>query len=221
MRLINTLLTLPIIILLLGAAGCTRDLASIQQMEQLPPQEAFVFGKLRVLINGKDATPYSNLMFKQGRHTIGGTVKQLVTNDGIICAGLPAGDNYFWHLLSNRGPFSKQYEYSFAPTDATLRLPEAGGFYYIGDITIDWTPTKTATDRAAAFISGAIIGGGLGGIVCLGIMPYSSGDAIITVRDNLAEDQKLFQERFHTDKILVPAFLEIKATKQPESSSSH
>jgi hypothetical protein len=214
MRPIKSYFILPFILLLLLCAGCSSFAGKhIQRLAQLPPTEALVFGKLRVLINGKDATPYSNLMFKQGRHAIGGEVKPLGPSDGVICAGLPAGDNYFWRLISNQSPFSKRYEYSFDPTDATLQLPEAGGVYYIGDITIDWTPVKKPSDYVAAFITGGLVG--------VGLMPYSSGEAVIVVSDNMAEDQKLFQERFHTDKILVPAFLQIKAVNQPERPTSH
>ena len=196
-------------VLLLATAGCTHFVA-VKKIDKLHSGDALVFGKIRILRDGEEVTKDSNLVFNQAGHTGWSSARQFLTGDGILCAGLPAGDNYFFHIISAKGAFRPVYRYQFQPDEATLHLPQAGIAYYIGDITIDWTPPKSKTAKTGAFVGGTIGGGPFGGLLAIAMLPYAGGEALLSVQDNRAEAQKLFRERLQSDKELVPALLNLK-----------
>jgi hypothetical protein len=221
MRFANLFIALTFCLLLVAATGCT-SVAFINKLDDLRPNDALVFGKIRVLRDGKDVTQCNLISNQAGKSGWGTAMQFLGSGDGVICARLPAGDNYLFKIIyrGGIGIFTAEYRYTFDPTLATLHLPQAGGVYYIGDITIDWTPPKSKSGKSEAFLTGALYGGVVGGFISLGTMPCEGGEAVIVVQDNLAENQKLFQERFHTDKKLVPVFLQLKnATNVPQTPS--
>lgn len=192
-------------------SGCASNFAGIKQYSELRPKDALVFGKIRIFMKGEDVTKSSNLIFNKGGSYAWSTARYYMTGDGVICASLPCGDNYFYELISRAGLFASEYRHKFQPTEVTFQVPQQGGAYYIGDIVIDWTPTKTGTSEA--FVTGALYGGLIGGFISIGTMPFEGGEALIMVRNNLVEDQKLFHERLHSDKKLMPAFPQIKTAK--------
>ena len=64
---------------------------------------------------------------------------------------------------------------------------------------------------------GTTMGGPLVGLVGMSLLPYEGGEALIAVQDNRAIARALFHERFQTAQELIPAFLEMKAVRPPQS----
>lgn len=215
------MLTAYLVLVMIICAGCTHY-ATVKKFDDLQTNDALVFGRIRILSNGEDITKYSNLVFNQVGNSSWSNARQLplLPSEGVLSAGLPAGDNYFFHLISRKGVFTAEYRYDFKPDEAILHLPQPGGIYYIGDITVDWTPPKSKSGKTEALVVGTLAGGPLAGVVGALLMPYTGGEAVITVQDNREEVRTLFRQRFQTYKELTPAFLQLKTGRQPEVPSS-
>jgi hypothetical protein len=200
-------LMVHLVLLMLICGGCTR-FAAVKTFDDIRPNDALIFGRIQILRDGENVTKYSNVIFSQAGQNSWSSAQQLplsTISDGVFSASLPAGDNYLFHLISVKGLFRAKYRYHFQPDEAILHLPQPGAAYYIGDITIDWTPPKSKSGKTAAFL--------MGGVVGLLLLGYTGGEAVITVQDNREEARTLFQKKFQTNKELIPAFLQLKTSQ--------
>jgi hypothetical protein len=188
---------------LLLSCGCA-NISKTTKVDKIGSKEAVVFARVKILKDGAEFSENSNLVVNQVGHKGWGSARQHPgIKDDLFCARLPVGDYYFFHITAGKGLFTV-YRYAFPPGQTTFAVPEPGRTYYLGDITIDWKPDSRSHETEAAI---------LGGVVGAALTPTPGGTTLVTVRDNLADAQRVFRDKFHTNRDLLPSLIKIDLSK--------
>ena len=145
-------------LILIGNTGCV-NIGYVKKLNSVGRNEVMVFGKLKVICDGKEVKTVGLSSNKAGKKGWNGAI-QALSVDGIISSRLPVGDSYLYYLI-NGDHYIKDYRYQFKPDEATLHLPQAGTCYYVGDIVVDWTPIKSRDGKTGAFIMSSLLYGPL------------------------------------------------------------
>jgi hypothetical protein len=196
--------------ILLTGTGCSSTFCKVKRLDQVRAKQAFVFARFNVIKAGENVSEDTTTwIYPAGKRWPSTPMQYIRMEDGLLCARFAPGDYYIYQLYTEEGGASltHAYQYQFQPDEVTFTVPQEGGFYYLGDLTFDWTPpkSKNSADVAMGFVTGGVLG-------AISV-PYKGGEALCVVRSNLTSAQGQFRQKFQTDKELVPAPVRVKAQK--------
>jgi len=138
-----------IILFALFTAGCSTG--RITTTEDTKPDETIVFGKLIINTNRSDATQIG-IYFNErllGKYLV------VLDSSGYFYTKLRLGEN-FVAMLDYWVSGVAHYYKNFAYDHVAINLTEAEKVYYIGDISVEWTPNNK--DIRTSGMGGAIGG---------------------------------------------------------------